>query len=92
MVWIAVAAIAAIAFLALFLSALLEAVRDVADEWDRTLYTIVTDDMVYEHCSRVTLRRNGVTFTHDGTRHVLMGVRYVAVREHMGEAGDGQKG
>ena len=87
MAWIAVAVIAAIAFLALFLSALIEAVRDVADEWDRTLYTIVTDDAVYEHCSRVTLRRNGVTFTCDGTRHVLMGVRYTAVRERTGGAG-----
>ena len=81
MVWIAV--IAAAVFLAIFMTALFEAVRDVADEWDRTLYTIVTDDAVYEHCSRVTIRRNGVTFTHDGTRHVLMGVRYTAVREHV---------
>ena len=88
-IWIA--AIAGTAFLAIFLAALVEAVRDVADEWDRTLYTIVTDDAVYEHCTRVTLKRNGVTFTHDGTRHVLMGVRYTAVREHM-EADDGQKG
>ena len=81
MVWIAV--IAAAAFLAIFMTVLFEAVRDVADEWDRTLYTIVTDDAVYEHCSRVTTRRNGVTFTHDGTRHVLVGVRYTAVREHV---------
>ena len=81
MVWIAV--IAAMVFLAIFMTALFEAVRDVADEWDRTFYTIVTDDAVYEHCSRVTIRRNGVTFTHDGTRHVLMGVRYTAVREHV---------
>lgn len=81
MIWIAV--IAAAVFLAIFMTALFEAVRDVADEWDRTLYTIVTDDAVYEHCSRVTTRRNGVTFTHDGTGHVLMGVRYIAVREHV---------
>ena len=55
--------------------------QDVADDWDMTMYTIVADGKTYEHCRRVTKRRDGIKFTQGDNEFEFYGIGYTMSKE-----------
>ena len=53
----------------------------VVDDWDTTMYTIVADGKTYEHCRRVTKKRDGIKFTHGDDEFEFYGINYSMSRE-----------
>ena len=50
--------------------------QGVVDDWDTTMYTIVADGKTYEHCRRVTKKRDGIKFTQGDDEFVFFGFSY----------------
>ena len=55
--------------------------QDVVDDWDRTMYTIVADGKTYEHCRRVTKKRDGIKFTQGDDEFEFYGIGYTMSEE-----------
>ena len=55
--------------------------QGVADDWDKTMYTVVVKGKTYEHCRRVTKRKDRIKFTQGDDEFEFVGSSYTVIRE-----------
>jgi len=55
--------------------------QGVVDDWDTVMYTIVVNDKIYEHCQRVTKKRDRIKFTQGDDEFEFIGSSYTVSRE-----------